>query len=350
MSDWNWNDDLDDEDYDDEEDDLFEDEDVDDDDDDDPLVFVLSANDDGAKSLTIVDEDGSPLVLDEDDDLFLALAAACVAGDKDEVANLLAGGETKSQRAYAAAFQRLDERVTLEDGVVHFDGKPTHTAVTRTIQRYLAEGRDTTGLVKFMEKLDDNPSRHSRDQLWNWVEKQSLAVTPEGDILGFKSIREDGLSHHAGTDTVYVDGVEHTGRIPNTVGAVISMNRRDVDDDFSNDCSYGLHVGTHHYASTFGSAGSVLVEVKFSPADAVSVPQYDHSKIRVCEYQVIAVHLPEVGDDLSHLEAEINQEAQAEVDDAAQLAEAFDALAEDNPALAQKVGFLKRALNLLTRS
>jgi hypothetical protein len=201
----------------------------------------------------------------------------------------------------------LSPRVSInEKGEVTFDSEPVHGAWAAAVVRYYDEGRAIDGLVRFYERLAANPSEHSREQLWNWIESQGLSVTPDGLILGYKALNNEGdvfRSIHGGVEPVFVNGEEHVGRIPQKVGDVVWMDRPLVDDDYSKDCSVGLHVGTYSYASTFGGRGSVLTEVSVDPADVVSVPEYDTNKMRVARYTVLAVHLPEV-DDLTQHEAE----------------------------------------------
>jgi hypothetical protein len=51
-----------------------------------------------------------------------------------------------------------------------------------------------------------------------------------------------------------------------------------------------LHVGTYEYACNWAGNSGVVVLVKFNPANIVSVPSdCEHSKLRVSEYEVIAV-------------------------------------------------------------
>ena len=111
-------------------------------------------------------------------------------------------------------------------------------------------------------------------------------------IVGYKGIADDGASVSSGTQVVRVDGVEHTGRIPNPVGALIEMDRIDVDANRNNTCSNGLHVGTYSYASRFGA---VLVRVLVDPCDIVEVPRDQGGrKMRVCRYRVIEVRDDEI--------------------------------------------------------
>ena len=76
----------------------------------------------------------------------------------------------------------------------------------------------------------------------------------------------------------------------NNVGDTCEMNRRQVSDDCGQGCAAGLHVGTFDYANEWAGNGGVVVLVKFSPADIVSVPtDCDHKKMRVSQYEVVSV-------------------------------------------------------------
>lgn len=186
----------------------------------------------------------------------------------------------------AKAIADMDERVVVLDGEVYFDGEPVHGALQRTILRYNAEGRDTGGIVKFLERLADNPSKRGRETIFEWIADRDLTITEDGYFIGWKGVTADQTSCNRGT--AWVDGVQHEGNIPNPVGATISMPRTEVMDDPNAHCHVGLHVGTYEYAKGFGQ---VLLEVAVDPANVVSVPESATSwKIRCCEYKVLKVH------------------------------------------------------------
>ncbi len=186
-------------------------------------------------------------------------------------------------------------------------------SLSETIERYRREGRDATGLVRFMNRLAKNPSRRSREQLFTWTQAKDLTVDADGFIVGFKGVQ----ARHTGTDEFpldrysfqssssghgFVDGSEVVnGNLPMGVGAVLTIPRDEVQDDPNIGCHVGLHVGTHAYATGFAP---VLVEVRFDPADVVSVPSDSgFAKLRCCRYEVVAIHDLN-DDDLSAHEAE----------------------------------------------
>lgn len=200
-------------------------------------------------------------------------------------------------------------RFAVVDDKIFFDAKLDVSFLATTIRRYVAEGRDTANLVKFAERLDLNPSHRSREQLYGWTMAKDLTINEDGLIVAYKGVSEDHYSIHSGA--AYVNGVLIEGKIPNEVGSVITMDRRDVSDDFNDGCSTGLHVGNWGYASTFGP---VTLQVLVDPADVVSVPRDSYyQKLRCCRYEVVAVHtIPE--DDLEEYEPPATSTVDEDID------------------------------------
>ena len=132
-----------------------------------------------------------------------------------------------------------------------------------------------TPFLRFHRKLNNNPSWNSRGQLFNFIDNREMPVLASGEVLGYKGVAEDFMDIHSGT-------------VSNKVGSTIEMDRRGVDDNPNNSCSYGYHVGSHSYASSWKGQDGRLLLVAFSPEDAVSVPHDSCDKLRVCKYRVIA--------------------------------------------------------------
>lgn len=192
----------------------------------------------------------------------------------------------------------LSRRVAVAGGHLFFDGDRVDNSLARHIVRALGEdwnfGRNprsdtATALINFMEKVQNNPVEHSREQLYDWLDSREFSITPGGDFIAYKGVSDDGnggwRSGHSGE--AYVDGKLIRGQIPNYVGAEVTMPRSKVVHDPSASCSHGLHVGTYDYAKAF--ANGALLKVYVDPADAVSVPQGESEKMRVCRYRVAAV-------------------------------------------------------------
>jgi hypothetical protein len=124
-----------------------------------------------------------------------------------------------------------------------------------------------------MHNLHKNPSKRAVEELYGFLEKGALPITPDGYFLAYKKVRAN-----------YMDC--HTGTISNHVGAVVEMERNEVDDDKDRTCSAGLHFCSQEYLKSFGGERTMIL--KIDPKDVVSIPSdYNDSKGRTCRYEVI---------------------------------------------------------------
>lgn len=175
--------------------------------------------------------------------------------------------------------------------VVH--GDPVEEVVLATALRLASENVDPAPISAFLARLERNPSEASRSQLFGWLKAGGFTITTDGLIVGYKSVRDDGLSVHRGAEPVTVvhqDGTTETvtGHVPHPVGATVWMSRELVDADRHPACSIGLHVGTYNYAKGFSTT---MLVVLVDPADVVSVPACSgDQKVRVCRLVVAAKH------------------------------------------------------------
>jgi len=211
------------------------------------------------------------------------LLRAVKAGDSVEF--LKNCTEEKAIQTYINQSPTLAGRVKLEDGVVTYDGKPVHNSLTARILEFQREDLPFEPLLKFMEKLYQNPSFTAINGLYDFLENKNLPITPEGDFLAYKKVRSDYYSSTAG-DTVLIKGTVKDKRVYNGIGEEIECERNQVDDNRDNQCSYGLHVGGLSYASSF--SGENLIIVRVNPKDVIAVPKdYNAQKCRVCHYFVV---------------------------------------------------------------
>ena len=165
--------------------------------------------------------------------------------------------------------------VSIENNEVLWKGQPFHNALsTRMIEMY-QDGFPIDPMLRFMENLMANPSKRSVDQVYSFLEKNSLPITEDGCFLAYKRVRSDYFDCHSGT-------------ISNHVGAVVEMERNLVDDNPDSYCSSGLHFCSESYLNHFGSQNDPVMILKISPADVVSIPaDYNGSKGRACKYEVV---------------------------------------------------------------
>ncbi len=199
-----------------------------------------------------------------------------------------------AERAVASRLERLSSRTTVSNGIIFFDGDPIHNSLTEQVVRFLNEGvEDWRPLIFFFEKVMQNPSDNSRQQLLEWLSNdESLTITSDGDIVGYKGCHGSADAPVStrpapANEQVTVNDEFVTGTVSNTVGNKVAMPRGFVDPDEATYCSVGLHVGTFRYAQSFAS---VVVQVHVNPRDVVSVTSdSNREKIRTCAYEVVAV-------------------------------------------------------------
>ena len=225
------------------------------------------------------------------------IASATHANWLKIVAGVLAGDESVTDlfdvsKTISAKFESLSGRATVANGHLYFDGDEMHNALADEVVRFLDEGVDDwKPLIAFLEKVQQNPQEHSRNQLFEWLTRRAFTITDAGDIIGYKSVRagDDDVFLSINSGTAIVNGEVKTGRIPQKVGDVVTMPRADVAFDPAQGCSAGLHVANWDYASTWTSHDAILA-VAVNPRDVVSVPtDCDFQKVRVCRYQVMEV-------------------------------------------------------------
>jgi hypothetical protein len=210
-------------------------------------------------------------------------------------------------------FEQVTDRVSFDGDNVLFDGDPIHSVLADQLSRAIADGNSENyvALAKFWEKLESNPSEHSREQAYDWLASHQFKITPEGDVVGYKGVSfaykaEDGVdvyrsgwaSRVVGKPSAFVNGnpIPELSTVPQTIGDSVTMPRSEVVHDPSQACRRGLHVSTRSYAESYGRDGAVL-EVHVNPRDIVSVPtDGGGEKVRVCKYKVARVALEHYDD------------------------------------------------------
>jgi hypothetical protein len=163
--------------------------------------------------------------------------------------------------------------VSVQGETLYWRSKPMHNALATRMIAMLQDEFPIEPLVNFMENLMSNPSRQAVTELYGFLEKNNLPITPDGHFLAYKRVRAN-----------YMDC--HTGTMDNSVGNIVEMERNEVDDNRNNTCSAGLHFCSESYLKSFGGDRTVIV--KINPRDVVSIPSdYNDAKGRACRYEVI---------------------------------------------------------------
>lgn len=171
---------------------------------------------------------------------------------------------------------------------IELDGITVNKQTWETISS--STGANIKALRKFLSRLSKNPSGLVKVSLLEWINaNKTMSITEDGLLIGYRAITAKRNSHHSGYGEILTPGASEWieiahAQLPNNTGNIVKMPRNMVDHDINNACSFGLHVGTWYYASTFGPP--ILTLALFDPADVVAVPTSDMSKIRVCRYLV----------------------------------------------------------------
>lgn len=166
--------------------------------------------------------------------------------------------------------------VSIEGSTVMWKDQPFNNALASRMIEMYQEGFPIDPMVRLMENLMKNPSMRSVDQMYGFLEKNSLPITEDGCFLAFKRVRKNYFDCHSGT-------------ISNHIGAVVEMERNEVDDDPNSYCSSGLHFCSESYLGHFGAHDEPVMILKINPADVVSIPaDYNGAKGRCCKYTVVA--------------------------------------------------------------
>ena len=226
----------------------------------------------GENAITIF-ADGQVHSVRRDNLNFMQVRQSLLDGNYDKVIKLV---DTKS-----AVEDYSLGNIQIKEGDVYYnhssgEQEKLNGVVIDKLLSLMREGiKDPSPIFNFIEKLLDNPSRNSVEQLYNFLDYKELPIDPDGYVIGYKGVSDD-----------YKD--KYSGKFDNSVGETLEMKRRSVDDDPNNGCSYGFHVGSFDYADGWAGGDGKLMVVRFDPKDAVSVPSCSsYQKLRVCKYEVI---------------------------------------------------------------
>lgn len=170
--------------------------------------------------------------------------------------------------------------VAIQGDKVFYKDREMVGVLTQRLIQMCQEGFPVEPLILFMENLMKNPSKRAVDELYTFLEKGNLPITPDGHFLAYKKVRHDFKDIYTGT-------------MDNSPGKVVEMERNEVDDNMNNTCAPGLHFCSKDYLEHFGRCHEGenkdrVVILKINPADVVSIPaDYNATKGRTCRYEVI---------------------------------------------------------------
>lgn len=230
--------------------------------------------------------DGQPRQFDANHPEYSGLVDCVRTGDAEEFIRLMDVGNTIQNWS--------EDEFEFRDGHLYFEGEQVACESTKRVLEMLRSDFPHQPMLKYLRNLYQNVSRRAIQESYRWSSQKGLPITEDGMLLGYK-----GVAVHTGEPIMDLlgntinegDFVDKYTRVSyrNNVGDSPQMNRRSVNDDHTNGCAEGLHVGTFEYAKDLAGNGPVVL-VKFNPKDIVSVPSdCNCQKMRVSEYTVIGV-------------------------------------------------------------
>lgn len=192
--------------------------------------------------------------------------------------------------------------ISIQGDTLYWHGHELHNSLTRRMVEMIHQEFPVEPLANFMSNLMQNPSKQAVDELYGFLEHNTLPITPDGHFLAYKRVQGDYLDCHSRSvlnkPAVYLtdDDREQLAEYQETNPKVsvevvdgvtrVSMARYMVDDRRENTCSTGLHFCSREYLEHFW--GDRIVIVKINPADVVSIPvDYNNAKGRTCCYTVV---------------------------------------------------------------
>jgi hypothetical protein len=213
----------------------------------------------------ILNHEGITTTINKADGRYDQVLQKIKEGKLDEIIPLLSISTSLSERGFE-----------IIDGIVHVDGDALPDSLSARVLDFFNNNLPFEPLLKFWAKLKNNPSFNSRQMLFKFLEHNGHPITTEGNFIAYRAVRNDFLD-------------KHTGKINNSVGNVVEIDRSKVDDNPNNTCSHGLHVATLCYAQGFATGDDRLLDVEVDPSDVVAVPtDYNGTKMRVCKFKVVA--------------------------------------------------------------
>lgn len=260
-----------------------------------PLEYTLHKD-----SVTVITGDGEIHTLNSGTANFDRIRDALVDGFNDKSKELTDDDYyTLLHFKTTNPLTRLSGRISYDEAsdTILLDNNEIRSALGDYIRElHTSRNPQLNAFVNFMERLEANPTKGARDELFNWIDTlvkrgEKLTITPDGKIIAYKGvlIDEDGDPASINKGPGFIDGVYQNGHLKNRVGSVVEVSRDYVDANHRVGCSRGLHAGTYSYAKGFSQG--MLLRVEIDPMDVVSVPKdCAWQKIRCCRYTVIEVN------------------------------------------------------------
>ena len=142
----------------------------------------------GENAITIF-ADGQVHSVRRDNLNFMQVRQSLLDGNYDKVIKLV---DTKS-----AVEDYSLGNIQIKEGDVYYnhssgEQEKLNGVVIDKLLSLMREGiKDPSPIFNFIEKLLDNPSRNSVEQLYNFLDYKELPIDPDGYVIGYKGVRDD---------------------------------------------------------------------------------------------------------------------------------------------------------------
>lgn len=165
-----------------------------------------------------------------------------------------------------------------------YRGQVVDTYPARKALEFLRSDLPAEPILRFIERLENNPSFRARQDLYKFLEKSALPLTDDGCFVAYRKVMRN-------SDGALVD--IYTQTMNNEPGQVVEMPRNHVNEDPNTTCAEGLHVCAFDYLEYFGTYSAereAVIAVKVDPADVVAIPtDYNNAKMRTCRFEVLHI-------------------------------------------------------------
>jgi hypothetical protein len=130
-------------------------------------------------------------------------------------------------------------------------------------------------LLRFLQKLRQNPDPDMVNQLLPFVSKNDYRLTNWGNIVAWKKA-------HKNDDGTWTDA--WTQRLNYTPPVLVHVDPKSVVKDPYASCASGLHFATWNYCYHYYGGNGHVLEIHVDPKDVMSIPIRENEKGRCCSH------------------------------------------------------------------
>lgn len=112
------------------------------------------------------------------------------------------------------------------------------------LKEFISAGTSLDPLINFWKLALLNPNEIARTKLFDYLSGQNLTLTPNGYIVTYRMVKK---TTRVTVDNKPIYTSARTGKEDYVIGTAFRMPRTECDEDGANDCSRGLHTGTHRF-------------------------------------------------------------------------------------------------------